>query len=317
MTIPALRTVRPDDPLYPERLRRLPSPPSSVTFEGELRAGTDAVAIVGTREPSPEAAQFAFELAVALGRAGLVVVSGGALGVDAAAHRGALSVGTPTWAIAASGRAHCFPKEHAPLYREIALGPGAVVWPFEHDVHALPGNFLRRNGVLVALSNAVVIVQAGAPSGTLNAAWWARKLDCPLWAVPGPPWDPRFTGCRAAIDAGARVLTSIDGFLRALGRPTDQLALPLGPAPATPLTVADVQRRPRPTRAQAASAPAPSVTDEVGKALLAACTVEPQHVDKIAENARLCANTALTRLLTLALENVLVEGPEGFYRRAE
>ena len=81
----------------------------------------------------------------------------------------------------------------------------------------MPGNFLRRNGVLVALADALVIVQAGVPSGALNAARWARKLRRPVWAVPGPPWDPKFVGCRAAIDAGARVVTSIGSLLRALG----------------------------------------------------------------------------------------------------
>jgi DNA processing protein len=302
-------TLRPLDAAYPARLRALAAPPREITVEGDLAAAAPgaSVAVVGTREPSPEAAQFAFDLAGALARARAVVVSGGALGIDAAAHRGALAAGGRTWAVAPSGRAHCFPKEHADLYREIARGPGAVVWPFPDELHALPGNFLRRNGVLVALSDAVVIVQAGAPSGTLNAGAWAKKLGRRLWAVPGPPWDPRFTGCRAAIDAGAEVVTSIDRFLHALELPSDQLPLPL-----------DVARATGPRSAlRAPRLPTPQVDDAAGRALVAACTAQPQHVDKIAEVARLCVTTALTRLLTLALENVLVEGPEGFYRRPE
>jgi DNA processing protein len=282
---------------YPSRLLVLKPPPTVAIAGIPPRDTSPAVAVVGTREPTAEAEEFAFELAGSLSRANAVVVSGGALGIDAAAHRGALAAGGCTWAIAATGCDHCFPKEHRDLYREIGSGPGAVVWPFADDVPPVPANFLRRNGVLVALADAVVIVQAGAPSGTLNAASWARRLGRTLWAVPGPPWDPRFTGCRAAIDAGARVVTSIKGLLRVLGLPRD----PLGAAPPPPPS------RPR----------APAIDDPIGKAIFAACAGGPQHIDKIAENAGLCVSEAQTRLLTLALENVLVEGPEGFYRRTK
>ncbi|MGO8999405.1 MAG: DNA-processing protein DprA [Polyangiaceae bacterium] len=302
---PTPRRLAPDDPTYPERLCALSAPPI-LAIDGDLGTAARVVAVVGTRTPSPEAEGFAFALAGALTRAGAVVVSGGAVGVDAAAHRGALAAGGRTWAVAPTGRSHCFPKEHDDLYRQIARGPGAMLWPFADDVPPMLGNFPRRNGVLVALSDAVVLIQAGAPSGSLNAARWARKLGREVWAVPGPPWDPRFTGCRAAIDAGARVLTSSNGLLAALGlapqkEKTDrtQLGLTLGDAAAPP------------------SPPSPPIDDAAGQALWAACSAQPRHIDEIAENARLCVTTALTRLLTLALENVLVEGPEGFYRRAK
>jgi DNA processing protein len=293
--------LHPSDPEYPERLRALLVPPPEVTVEGDLRTASCAVAVVGTREPSREAEKFAFDLAGALAQAGAVVVSGGALGIDAAAHRGALAVAGRTWAVAATGRAHCFPKEHADLFRQIAAGPGAMLWPFRDDVPARPGNFHRRNGILVALADAVIIVQAGAPSGSLNAASWARKQERIVWAVPGPPWDPSFTGCRAVIEAGARTLTSIAVLLRELGLPGEQLALPLAP-------------HHRPLHRVCA---APRIDDATGQALWTACTAQPRHIDQIAEDAGVCASTAATRLLTLALENVLVEGPEGFYRRTE
>jgi DNA processing protein len=301
-------TFHRDDPAYPPRLlEALAAPPPLLTVEGELGNAACAVAIVGTREPTIEAAQFAFELAAALARAGAVVVSGGALGIDAAAHRGALAAGGRTWAVAATGRGHCFPAEHSDLYRQIGSGPGAMLWPFADDIPARPGNFPRRNGVLVALANAVVIVQAGAPSGTLNAASWARKQGRNLWAVPGPPWDPSFTGCRAAIEAGARPLLSITALLAELELPGAQLGLQLGSDP----TPGARPPPPYPDR------PPPRIDDAPGQALWGACTAQPRHLDQIAEDARVCASIAATRLLTLALENVLVEGPEGFYRRAE
>jgi DNA processing protein len=202
--------------------------------------------------------------------------------------------------VAPTGRGRCFPQEHANLYQRIAEGPGAMLWPFPDGTEALRANFQARNGILVALADVVTVVQAGAPSGTLNALSWARKLGRPVWAVAGPPWDRQFTGCRAAIDAGARVLTSIAGFLRALSLDTEQLGLPLRSSSSSPSRAA-----------------APRIDNPAGQAVWSVCTATPRHIDEIAADAHLCMSTAATQLLTLALENVLVEGPEGFYRRAE
>ena len=264
-------TLHLDDPAYPPRLlRALAAPPPSLTVEGELGDAPCAVAIVGTREPSLGAEQFAFDLAGALACAGAVIVSGGALGIDAAAHRGALTAGGRTWAVAATGRAHCFPAEHSDLYRQIARGPGAMLWPFADNVPAIPANFHRRNGVLVALADAVVIVQAGAPSGTLNAASWARKQGRNVWAVPGPPWDPTFTGCRAAIEAGARPLLSMAALLAELQLPGEQLGLRLG---------SDLPPGARPSPPVPARPPR-RIDDAAGQALWGACTAQPRHIDR-------------------------------------
>jgi DNA processing protein len=190
----------------------------------------------------------------------------------------------------------CFPKEHADLYAEIARGPGAVVWPFRAGAAALPGSFLYRNGVLVALADAVVIVEAGIPSGTFSTASQARKQGRPVWAVAGPPWDPRFAGCRRAIDQGARVVTSARGLLGALGLSAGDTAGDAGPSqlPLPGLNLSTAER-----------------------ALAEACSAQPRHIDEIASDARVCTRDAATGLLTLALENVVVEGPEGFFRRAK
>jgi DNA processing protein len=261
---------------------------------------------VGARECCADAAQFAFELAAAVARSGAVVVSGGALGVDAAAHRGALAVGGRTWAVCATGRGVCFPKEHAGLYAEIASGPGAVLWPFRDGMAALPGNFLYRNGVLVALADAVVIVEAGIPSGTYSAASLARKQGRPIWAVAGPPWDARFAGCRKAIEDGARVVTSTEALLAALGLADDTRSSQLPLLEASP-------RRP----ASPSPPPLPAHLGSLERSLAETCSAEPRHIDEIASRSRVCARDAATGLLTLALENVVVEGPEGFFRRAK
>jgi DNA processing protein len=306
-----LATLAPDHDTYPPRLRALASPPSSLTVEGGALVAPCAVAIVGARDCSPDAAAFTFELAAAVARAGAVVVSGGATGVDAAAHRGALAAGGRTWAVCATGRGVCFPKEHADLYAEIARGPGAVVWPFPAGSAALTMNFLYRNSVLVALADAVVIVEAGIPSGTFSTASQARKQGRPLWAVAGPPWDPRFAGCRRALDKGARLVTSARGLLGALG---------LSAGDAASDAEQSLLALPGLSLAASLAPPLPPLPAHLGaaeRALAQACSAQARHIDEIASDARVCTRDAATGLLTLALENVVVEGPEGFFRRAK
>ena len=304
--------ARPGDASYPVRLEELPEPPPVLWIAGKLpRAPT--IAIVGTRNPVPEAEAFAAELAGAIARAGGVVVSGGATGIDAAAHRGALASGGRTWVVAPTGHREVYPEEHRVLYDAIVAAGGALLWPFAPDTLARRHNFFLRNGVLVALADAVVVVQAGIPSGALNAASWARKLSRPLWVVAGAPWMRQFRGCHAEIDrGGARALTSIAALLASVA-----LCSPASRgSPKTERAEAKVTLRP-PTDSEGGSGPvlrarALSVDE---KTVLNATCQTPRHCDEIASRAGLPARTLSTLLLTLALENVVVEGPDGFFRR--
>jgi DNA processing protein len=279
--------LTPLDARYPSRLRGLLDAPASLsTCGGSLEAGR-VVAIVGSREATGEATSFARDLAAQLAQLGVVVVSGGALGIDAAAHRGALEAGGRTWAVAGTGHHHVFPEEHADLFRQIAGGPGAMVWPFAPDYRHRSA-FLARNRVLVALADSVVVVQAGFPSGALRAAAVARTLRKPLWVVPAPPWLDAFRGSRMLLDRGARPLLFVEGFLASLG-------LAHGARPSEPI---------RPLEPSEAAA-------------LQGISTVPLHLDEIAARARLPAHSAAAALLTLTLENVVVEGPPGFFRRRE
>jgi DNA processing protein len=290
--------LTPLDPRYPPRLRSLPDPPGSITVSGGALDSSRAVAIVGSRQAVPGALRFARDLARELTKAGVVVVSGGAEGVDRAAHEGALGTGGRTWAIAGTGHERCFPPGHAGLFAVIGRGPGAMVWPFAPGYQRRSG-FLLRNRVLVALSDAVVVVQAGLRSGALHAASWAKKLGRPLWVVPAAPWMSEFDGSRQLLDAGARPLRSIDVLLGALG-----LAGPPGPPP-TPT--------PPGARFVAPSHP----LSEPAAAVLTALSTGASHADAIAALAHLTAQATAATLLTLALEDVVVEGPPGFFRRRD
>jgi DNA processing protein len=251
------------------------------------------VAIVGSRAATADAAGFATTLASKLARLGAVVVSGGALGIDGAAHRGALAAGGRTWVVAGTGCNHVFPTDHAALFAEVARSAGAMVWPFGDEVGPMTFTFLARNHVLVALADAVVVVQAGKGSGALHAAGCAHKLGRPLWVCAPPPWvGDAFDGSRELLArpaaTGARPLHDDAVLFASLG---------LGPPP---------PRGPVLTRALSDSE----------SAVLGATSAAPLHLDAIASRAGLPSQAAAAALLTLALENVVVEGPPGFFRDA-
>jgi DNA processing protein len=296
-----------------------------MTIAGSLDAPC-VVAIVGSRDATPEGRAFAASLAGRVVDAGAVVVSGGAVGIDAAAHRGALAAHGRTWCVAPTGRLVTFPAAHEDLFATILARGGTMVWPFKDDRKAHTANFFLRNGVLAALADVLVVVQAGAPSGALNAASHARKLGRPVWVVAAPPWESRFTGCLSEIDRGARVLTSIDAFLVAIDlaspartrRPASGASVEVPSLPGIDLGAEPPHRSftARPAAAAAQPDLASWIPDDPAtRALLEATSTEAKHVDEIAAIARVCTGAAQTALLTLALENVVVEGPEGFYRR--
>ncbi len=288
--------LTPLDPRYPSRLRHLDEAPSSVTWAGGPVEAPCAVAVVGSRRGTREAIAFSHRLAGLLAGAGAVIVSGGALGVDAAAHQGALDAHGRTWAVAATGHEQCRPASHTSLFDAIAKGPGAMIWPFA-PTYAHRSGFLTRNRVLVALSDAVVVVQAGLPSGALHAASWARKLSKPLWVVPAAPWMEEFRGSHRLLDEGARPLTSIDRLLQSLGLAEAEASGCTGRA--EPGHGSD-----RPLSAHES-------------AVLAVSSAIPLHTDVITARAGLSPQATASALLTLALEDVVVEGPPGFFRRRD
>ena len=176
-----------------------------------------AVAIVGTRAADVEALELAHDLAADLCAAGCVVISGGARGIDAAAHEGALSTGGRTVAVLASGFVPAYPPEHARLFARIEAS-GALVSEHPDGTPPRAGLFLQRNRLVAALGRAVVVVQAPARSGALSTASWARSLGRPVLVVPAAPWDPRGVGCLsllrsgASVCAGARDVLSVCAF---------------------------------------------------------------------------------------------------------
>jgi DNA processing protein len=295
--------LTPLDPQYPSRLRGFEHAPASITVKGGSTEAAVVVAVVGSRKPLEAARVYAGKLAVALTKAGAVVVSGGALGIDGAAHTGAQEAGGRTWVVAPTGHERCFPPEHKGLFARIGRGPGVMIWPFAPSRPPQTSSFHARNRVLVALADAVVVVQAGPHSGALHAASWARKLRKPLWVVPVPPWIKGFDGSLRLLAEGAQSLTSTHAFLEWLG-----------PA-ARGNRVADASQPGRPLAARQGE-PGHFASNHEFK-LLGAISTAPRHADAISASAGMSPQATTAALLTLALENVVVEGPPGFFRRRE
>lgn len=174
------------------------------------------VAIVGTRAATPQGKRLARAFAAELGAAGCTIVSGLALGIDAAAHEGALVAAAPTVGVLGGGHACFFPSRNHELALRMIRGGGAVLSPYPPQTHSEPWRFLQRNGVVAALADAVVVVEAPARSGALNTAGWAAGR-VPVLAVPGDVDRRHVAGCLALIRDGAVLARNAQDVLEALG----------------------------------------------------------------------------------------------------
>lgn len=175
------------------------------------------IAIVGTRAATPYGRRLAHTIAADLGRAGCCVLSGLALGIDGAAHEGALTVGAPTIGVLGSGHRHFFPSRNRPLADRMLAAGGAVLSPYPPDQAAFPGQFLQRNGVVAALADVVLVVEAPSRSGALNTASWAAGR-IPVLAVPGDVDRKHVQGCLALIRDGATLARNAQDVMESLGQ---------------------------------------------------------------------------------------------------
>lgn len=204
---------------YPELLRASPDPPELLFVRGELVADPEpAVAIVGSRRATAYGCLQAGALSVALAERGVAVVSGGARGIDAEAHRGALRAAGRTIAVLATGFSHPYPAEHAGLFDAIVEGGGALVTEQPSFVTARPDLFPRRNRVIAGLSLVTVVVEAASRSGALLTARIAvDDLSRDAACVPGPVTSPLSAGCHRAIREGwASLVTGADDVIEML-----------------------------------------------------------------------------------------------------
>lgn len=205
-----------DDPRYPPRLAQIARPPLALFTVGEVSLlGLPQLAIVGARAASAQGRENAAQFAAGLSRAGLVITSGLALGIDAAAHRAALDAGGTTIAVCGNGLDRVYPPRNRELARDIAA-EGLLVSEFPPGTVPKPEHFPRRNRVISGLSLGVLVVEAVRESGSLITARLAAEQGREVFALPGSIHNPLARGCHALIRDGAVLTESIDDILSEL-----------------------------------------------------------------------------------------------------
>jgi DNA processing protein len=279
---------------YPSMLAALHDAPIVLYVRGEIPDGRVRVAMVGARRASAYGREVARRLASELAGRGVEIVSGGARGIDTAAHRGALEAGGRTIAVMGSGMACPYPSENEALFDAIA-DSGGLVSEFPMEMQPLPENFPRRNRLIAALSAAAVVVEARARSGSLITAGHALDYGREVMAVPGPVTSEASSGCHRLIQQGAKLVEDAEDVLEELS-PMYRDALAAPPSPFEPSGV---------------ESPPPS-TDEA--AVLALFDdPRPVHIDRLAEAAPFGMARLNPALLGLVLAGRLDPLPGGYY----
>jgi len=293
------------EPGYPETLAAIEDAPPvlSVLGYGELLAAP-TIAVVGARNASANGRRLAQDLAAGLGEAGIVVASGMARGIDAAAHGGALASGTV--AVVAGGVDIVYPPENRGLY-EALVREGAVVAEMPLGTEPQARHFPRRNRIISGMSLGVVVVEAAAKSGSLITARFALEQGREVFAVPGSPLDPRCRGCNDLLRNGATLTETAADIITQLGPLLHGAQLPPRPPRAQrelPLTVAPAD-------------PAPVVVDEeTGLGLiLEKLSPAPVAVDELVRQCQLSAAAVASLLLELELAGRIERHPGNLVSR--
>ncbi len=275
------------DPEYPQALLEIPDPPTLLYVRGRVELlNRPVLAIVGSRNPTPQGIQNAERFAAAFAAAGLVIGSGLALGIDAAAHRGALAADGDTIAFIGTGIDRIYPARNRELALEIGAR-GAIVSEFPIGTPVSAANFPRRNRLISGIARGVLIVEAATESGSLITARLAGEQGREVFAIPGSIHSPQSRGCHKLIKQGAKLVETAQDVLEELRWGV--------PAPET------VGR-------QNDSGAAP---DD----LLSVMGFDPCGLDELARRSGLPADTLGARLLHLELDGRVASLPGGLYQR--
>lgn len=209
-----INKISPQEHTYLQLVDTIAVKPKKLYYTGELPAERrPTVAIIGTRKPSAYGKEVTHRLAYDLAKRGVVIVSGMALGVDGIAHRAALEAGGTTIAVLANGLPQLYPATHRQLGMDIIANGGAIISEYEPETPARTYQFLQRNRIVSGLSDAVVITEAAARSGTLNTASHALEQGRDVFAVPGNITSPLSAGCNALLKQGATPVTCAEDIL--------------------------------------------------------------------------------------------------------
>jgi len=286
------------EPGYPEHLAAIDDAPPVITLLGHAEwLAAPMVAIVGARNASANGRRLAHDIATGLGECGVVIVSGMARGIDAAAHLGALPKGTA--AIVAGGADIVYPEENRGLYGALTED-GAVVAEMPLGTEPQARHFPRRNRIISGMALGVVVVEAAAKSGSLITARFALEQGREVFAVPGSPLDPRCRGTNDLLRNGATLTESAADIVTQLG------PLLHGQAPLRPLRPV----QPRLPLSRAATVPtAPVSNDDALDVIVEKLGPTPVLVDELIRQCQLSAAAVASLLLELELAGRIERHP--------
>jgi len=297
---PNRRLVTWGSPDYPPLLATIADPPLVLFVEGDAAAmSMPQLAIVGSRNPTAIGRDTAEQFAAHLAATGLAITSGLALGIDAAAHRGALAARGRTIAVLGCGIDVAYPRANAPLARDVAAS-GALVSDLPTGTPPLKHHFPRRNRIISGLSVGTLVVEAALQSGSLITARLAAEQGREVFAIPGSIHNPMARGCHRLIRQGAKLVETADDIFAELAALVESLRPGGGPADAE---AAD---------AQAVSAP---VLDKDYEILLDALGFAPAGIDTLVARTGLATDSVASMLLILELDGRVAQQPGGLYCR--
>ena len=283
-----------DDADYPRAFLELPDAPPALFYLGRRELlGRPAFAIVGSRHGTPQGVATARDFAHALGAAGLTIVSGLALGIDAAAHEGGLGTAGSTLAVVGTGPDRIYPARNRDLAARIAR-EGGILSEYLPGTPARKENFPRRNRLISGLARGVLVVEATLSSGSLITARLAGEQGREVFAIPGSIHSPFSKGCHKLIREGAKLVETAQDVLDEIG---------WVPAAAGDRAAASAAR---------GSKPAEPVSD-----LLAAMGFDPVTIDALAERTGAAPESITAELVTLELEGRVAALPGGHWQRVE
>ena len=275
------------DPEYPQTLLEIPDPPTLIYVRGRLDTlNKPTLAIVGSRTPTPQGLHNAEQFAAALAEAGLAISSGLALGIDAAAHRGALAVNGATIAFIGTGIDRVYPARNRELALKIGSN-GTIVSEFPIGTPVCAANFPRRNRLISGIARGVLVVEAASESGSLITARLAAEQGREVFAIPGSIHSPVSRGCHKLIKQGAKLVETAQDILEELSWHN---FAPEKPSPNFDCASDDDQ-------------------------FLALIGFDPCSLDVLVARSGLSANRLSVRLLSLELDGQIAALPGGLYQR--
>ncbi|MBP8069355.1 MAG: DNA-processing protein DprA [Neisseria sp.] len=309
---PDCRLMLLSDEDFPLMLTEGITPPPVLFLRGNTALlQRPAVAVVGSRHATPQALRIARDFGEAISEQEIAVVSGMAAGIDAAAHQGALAGAGGTIAVWGTGIDRIYPPANKNLAYQIAER-GLIVSEFPLDTRPLAGNFPRRNRIIAALAQAVLVVEAAPESGSLITAKLAAEMGREVMAVPGSIDNPHSKGCHKLIKEGAKLVECLDDILQECPQLLQK----------APVSSYSIYKETDESSAKGATEPLqtadrPSETaDESGKdELFAAMGYDPVHPDSLAQSLGLPAADVYARLLELELDGQIAAMTGGRYQR--